>query len=129
QAARVQLGDDAVDAELFPQFGQALDHALRRAERDLLRQDVLVRETRHAVRLEPAAVGWAGAGTTDGRARELRLAREERREALARLFDRRVLRRRDVDRDAQVGAGLARMAGLAPCLAKGRERRLEVRDL
>jgi hypothetical protein len=71
------------------------------AEGDLPGEDVVVGEARHTLGKGAAAVGGAGAGTADHRARKLGLAPEEVRETLAGFVDRALLRRRDVDRDLQ----------------------------
>src|SRR5262249_30291315 len=128
-AAGVELGDDSIQTELVAQLPQPLDHAGRGAEGHLALQHVVIREARHALGLEAAAVGRSRARATDGRAGELRLALEERRETLPRLFDRTLVGRRDVDRNAEIHAWYAGMPGVAPPLAIGPELRLQIRDL
>src|SRR5438094_965356 len=71
----------------------------------------------------------AGAGTPDGRARQLGLTLEERGETLARLFDGALVGRRDVDRNAEVHARLAGVSRFTPRLPVRRELGLEIRDL
>src|SRR5215471_8850145 len=124
--ARVRLEQDAVDAELGLEILEPLDQLRRRAERDLLGEHVVVREIRHALGLEAAALGRAGAGASHRGARQLGLPREEGRDALARLLERGALRRGGVDRNAHVGTRRPRVAGLAPRLAIGLERHLQV---
>src|SRR6266550_3914417 len=58
-AAGIELGHDAVQAELLAQAAQPFDHASRGAERHLLLEDVLVREACHALGLEPSTVSGA----------------------------------------------------------------------
>src|SRR6185295_10994958 len=65
-AARIQLGHDAVQAELVAQPGQPLDDTGGGAEHDLPREDVVVGEVRHALGLHLAAVGGSGARPADG---------------------------------------------------------------
>src|SRR5215510_13635525 len=69
------------------------------------RRDHVAREELEASRLElrreAAAVGRSRARAAHGRAGELRLALEERRETLPRLFDRTLVGRRDIDRNAE----------------------------
>src|SRR5215468_1950491 len=62
--ARVRLEQDAVDAELGLQVLQPLDQLRRRAERNLLLEDLVVREVRHALRLEAPPLGGSGAGAS-----------------------------------------------------------------
>src|SRR5712692_566627 len=64
QAAGVQLGHDAVDAELLAQLLQPIDDACGGPERDLAGEDVLIGKSSHASDLGLAAIGGAGAGAS-----------------------------------------------------------------
>src|SRR5256712_3688408 len=127
--AGIQLGHDSVQPELVTQRSQTVDHAAGRAEGHLPREDVLVREAGHALGLESAPVGGAGARPADGGPGQLRLASEEGREALARFLPRALLGGGGVDGDPQMAAGLSGGAGLAPGLPVRRELRLQIGDL
>src|SRR2546422_8577612 len=73
EPAGVRLEQDAVDAELVAELRQTLDQLGRRAERDFLREDVVVREIRHALGLKAPLLGGGGARASDRRARPLGL--------------------------------------------------------
>ena len=73
EAARVQLGDDAIEPEVKTQGRQPFDDALRGPEGDLLGEDVLVRQAGHPLGERAAEVGGPGAGATDRGSGELGL--------------------------------------------------------
>src|SRR5438552_6462069 len=128
-AARIQLGHDAVEPQLFPELAEPIDHARRGAEHHFLGEDVVVGQIGHALGLEMPSIGGTGAGAANRPARQLGLASEEGREALARLFPGAFGGGGDVDGDAEIDAGLPRMARLAPGLPVRRELNLQVGDL
>src|SRR5262249_29317770 len=129
EASGIQLGNDPVQLELSLQLTETIDDTGRGAEHDFSREDVVVRERGHAIRLELAAVGGTGAGASYRRAGQLGLAREERHQALPRLLPRALLGGRGIDRDAEIDARSARMSGVAPRGSVRRELILQIRNL
>src|SRR5207253_9112488 len=107
----IRLEQDAVDAELVAELRQTLDQLGRRAERDFLREDVVVREIRHALGLKAPLLGGAGARASDRRAPQLGLPGEEGHDALRPLLERRALRAGGVNTDTHGGRRRPRMPG------------------
>src|SRR5262245_50864134 len=114
EAARVELGDDAVERELFLQAAQPVDEPGGAAERHALGQDLLVRKPRQALdaRLQP--LRGPGAGPAHGRLLQVGLSAEVERDAVERLLERGLLGGRGVDGNAQVDVAVAGVPGVAP---------------
>src|SRR5438445_9379133 len=65
EPARVQLGRDAVEAELLAKLREPIHERGARTERDLGAEDLAIRERRERLGLRDAPLGRAGAGASD----------------------------------------------------------------
>src|SRR5437899_11884517 len=68
EPARVQLGCDAVQAELLAKLREPIHERGARTERDLGAEDLVIRERREGLGLRDAPFGPARAGAADRRA-------------------------------------------------------------
>src|SRR5712692_322367 len=129
EAARVQLGHDAAEPELFPHPFEAIDQARGRAERDASLEDVLVRQVGELLEPRPPPITGSGVAASDARSGQLGVAAEEIRDVLVGLVEGLLLRGRGVDGDAQADVAVAGVPGLPPGRAVRPEVAPELRDV
>jgi MFS family permease len=129
QPTGVQLGDHPAQAEFLAQPAQALHELGGGAEGDPALENLRVRQLDDLVVQRDVAIGGAGVGTAEARARQLGVTPEEVGDVLVRLVDGRLVGRRGVDGDAQAHVAVAGVAGLAPGGAIGAEVLPERRDV
>src|SRR5919106_3290600 len=129
QAAGIQLGHEAGQAQLLTQGAEPLDEGGRGTDRDARFENGLVGELGELLELRLAPVRGAGVGAPHARARELGVALEKVGEVLVRLLDGFLLRWRRVDRHAQADVAVTGMARLSPGRAIVRDPQPQLRDV
>src|SRR5438552_12254880 len=117
EPAWVQLGRDAVQAELLAKLCEAIHERRARTERDLGAEDLLVRERRERLGLRDPPLGRAGASASNRCAGQIGLALEVVRDRLLRLLKRSLLGWGGVHRNPQAHVAVPGVSGFAPGFA------------
>ena len=129
EPARIQLGDHAAQPQVLAQAAQALHELGRGTEGHPPLEDLRVRHLGDLIEERDVAIGRAGVGAPEPRARELGMASEEVADVLVRLVDGGLVGRRGVDGNPQADVAVAGVARIAPGSAIGAEVLPERRDV